>query len=97
MGFDFYEIPTLPDNGENLVGFAVSPSAIFVATAPITPVEEVRNAGTSYFMAVDPASGVALSYRAFGNSQLDNAVHIIECSYGYALGNANALKRITSA
>ncbi len=96
-GFDYYDIPTIPPNGENLVGFAVFQSAILVATAPVPPVQEVRNSGTSYSLVVDPQTGIAFEYRTFGNNTLDTAVHIIECNYGFAKGNGNALKRVTSA
>jgi hypothetical protein len=46
---------------------------------------------------VDPQSGAALEYRTFGNNVLDTATHTIECSFGWAKGNGNALKRIVSA
>src|SRR5581483_4899510 len=37
MGFDYYDVPTLPDNGENLCGMAVFKSAVGVAFAPVEP------------------------------------------------------------
>jgi len=97
MGFDYVEIPTIPSNSENLVGFAVFKSAVLVATAPVPPVEEVRNAGTQYQIVTDPQSGISFEYRQFGDNVTDKATHVVECSYGFAKGNANALKRITSA
>jgi hypothetical protein len=97
FGFDYVELPTIPGNSENLTGFAVHPSAILVATAPIPPTEEVRRAGTSYEFVTNPETGVSLELRSFGNPTLDRGEHYIECNYGFALGNANALKRITSA
>ena len=97
MGFNYAENPTVPTNSENLVGFAVFQSAILVATAPVPPVQEVRNSGTTYSVVTDPTSGVAFEYRAFGDNTLDTAVNVVEVSYGWAKGNGNALKRITSA
>ena len=97
MGFDYVESPTIPANGENLVGFAAFASAILVAFAPVPPVAEVRNAGVTYQMVVDPTSGAMFEYRTFGNVVLDSATHTIESSFGWAKGNGNALKRITSA
>lgn len=97
MGFNYAENPTIPSNSENLVGFAVFQSAILVATAPVPPVQEVRNSGTTYSVITDPTSGVAFEYRAFGDNTLDTAVNVVEVSYGFAKGNGNALKRITSA
>lgn len=97
FGFNYTENPTIPSNSENLVGFAVFQSAILVATAPVPPVQEVRNAGTSYSIITDPNSGVSFEYRTFGNNVTDVATHVIEVSFGWAKGNGNALKRITSA
>lgn len=95
-GYDYIEIPTIPTNGQNLVGFAVFQSAILVATAPVPPVEEVRNSGTTYEVVTDPQTGMSFEYRTFGNNVTDTGTHTIECSYGYAKGNGNALKRIVS-
>lgn len=104
MGFDYVENPRIPGNSENLVGFAAHKSAILFASAPIAPVEEVRNAGTMYQMYVDPISGITIEYRRFGNNTLDQAMHIIESNYGYAVGNnyqsaskLGAIRRIVSA
>lgn len=97
FGFNYLENPTIPTNSQNLVGFAVFQSAVLVATAPVPPVQEVRNAGTSYSIITDPTSGVAFEYRTFGNNVTDVATNVIEVSYGWAKGNGNALKRITSA
>jgi ATP-dependent Clp protease protease subunit len=96
FGFSYREIPTIPSNSENLVGFATFVSAILFAQAPVPPTEEVRRDGTAYSIITDPATGIAFEYRTFGNSQADKAVHIIEASYGFAKGNGNALKRIVS-
>lgn len=97
LGFDYYVVPSLPGNSENLTGMAVYNSALLVAFSPIKPAEEVMDAGTRYLEAVDPKTGATLSMRRFGNSTLDKATHVIECAYGYAAGEAAACKRITSA
>lgn len=97
MGFDYFENPNIPSNSENLKGFAVFKSGILFATAPTPPAEEVRNAGTTYELLVEPATGVTLEYRTFGLPATDTANHIIECSYGYAAGQAGALFPIRSA
>jgi ATP-dependent protease ClpP protease subunit len=97
-GFDYIENPTIATSGsENLGGFAVFQSAILFATAPVPPIQEVRNAGTQYEIIVEPSSGIALEYRSFGNNVTDSAIHLGELSYGFAKGNANALKRIVTA
>lgn len=97
LGFDYIENPTIPDNGENLVGFAAHAAAILVATAPVPPVEEVRRAGCSYEVFTHPLTGITFEFRTFGDTTLDSATQVIELNYGFAVGNANALKRITSA
>lgn len=97
VGFDYVEIPTIPTNSENLVGFAAWKSAILFATAPVPPVQEVRNAGTTYEIFVDDQTGIGFEYRTFGSNVLDTATHVVEVSYGFAKGNANALKAIRSA
>lgn len=97
MGFDFAEFPTIPENGENLVGMALYKSAILVATAPVPPVKEVQDAGTRYTLVIEPTSGIAFEYRSFGDNILDTASQWVELSYGFAKGNGNALKRITRA
>lgn len=94
MGFDYSEWPTIPENAEKLVGFAVFKSALLVAFAAVPPAEEVRRAGTTYQIVTDPTTGIVLEYRTFGDGQMDSASHIIESSYGFAKGNGNALKRI---
>lgn len=96
-GFNYYKNSFLPANGENLCGFIAQKPAILIATAPIAPDEEVIRSGTRYSVAVDPDTGIALEYRSFGNNVLDISKHFVECNYGFAKGNASALKRLTSA
>lgn len=95
MGFDYVENPNIPENAEKLIGFAFWKYAILVAFAPVPPVDEVRRAGTTWELITDPASGISLEYRAFGNNVTDVATNVIESSYGYAAGLKTALKRIT--
>ncbi len=97
FGFNYLENPTIPGNGENLVGFAAQQSAILFAQAPVPPAPAVLNAGTTYSVATDDTTGVSLEYRAYGNSQRDRAENYIEANYGFAKGLAEALKRIVSA
>lgn len=97
FGFDYMTIPTIPGNSENLVGFATFTSSILLATAPVPPSQEVRNSGTSYEVVTDPNTGISFEYRHYGDNTLDTGKHTIECSYGFAKGNGNALKRIVSA
>ena len=95
MGFDYVENPVLTDctpyTSEGLIGFAVFKSAILVGFAPVPPVEEVRAAGTTYEMFLDPQTNAGFEYRTFGANSTDTATHIIECNYGFAKGVASAL------
>jgi len=94
-GFAPYEVPNLPDNGaEKIIGAAIYPSAILVATAPIQPAPEVMQVIT-YKRVVDSDTGFSFEYRAWGNPDFDVAKEVIEVNYGYAVGEGNALLRIT--
>lgn len=95
---DIYTVPTanLPSNAQNLTGFICHKSAALVATAPIMPAPAVRALMVQYDLAIDPASGIAVEYKLFGNAQLDNTIEVAECNYGYAAGVQTALARITS-
>ncbi len=94
-GFTAYEVPNLPDNtAEKIIGAAIFPSAILIAAAPINPTNEVR-AIIDYKRVTDPESGLTFEYRAWAAPDMDMTKEVIECSYGYAKGEDNALLRIT--
>ena len=96
-GFDTYEVPLLPANGsEKLGGMAVYPSALMVGFSPIEPHPTLRRTLVEYQVVTDPDSGLSLEYRAFGDPILDKVNEVIECNYGYAVGEAAALKRIVT-
>lgn len=95
-GFSYYESPTIPANGEGLKGMAVFQSAALVATAPILPAAGVRKVLVNYDVIVHPQLGIAFEYRYWGEPQPDSDFEVIECNYGYAKGNGDALKRITT-
>ena len=96
-GFALSKFNRLPDNSENLVGCAVYPSAIQVALSPIAPTPEVRAQLSAYDTLTDPDTGLTLEYRSWGDADSDSAKSIIECNYGFAVGESAALKRIVSA
>ena len=96
-GFDYYYRPNFPTNSEFLGGVAVHQSAIGVAMAPVQPAPGVRSQLVAFDVAVDLETGIALDYRAWGQPETDRDFHIIECSYGYATINLDALKRMTTA
>jgi hypothetical protein len=45
----------------------------------------------------DEKTGITLGYREFYDNDSGNVVAVLECFYGYALGEAASLKRIVSA
>lgn len=94
--FDVFSSPRIPGNSEHLVGFATMPSALLVATSPIMPGPGVRKQLVAYNLVTDPDTGISFEYRYWGNPDKDQDREIIECNYGYDLGEAAALKRITS-
>jgi hypothetical protein len=97
-GFDYFTMPNLPTNDEALGGFAVAPGAgaIFFASAPIAPGPGVRRVLSAFETVTDPATGISLVFRQWGDCDKDVTREIVECSYGYAAGNPAALKRITT-
>jgi len=97
-GFDDYVgTPFLPDNEENIVGMAVHQSAILTAFSPIQPGPNVMKHLADYRKVTDEESGLTLEYRAWGDPNGDADKAVIECNYGFAVGNQQALKIITSA
>jgi ATP-dependent protease ClpP protease subunit len=96
-GFDVAWMPNLPANGQNLIAFAAFASAILSAFAPVDPAAGVRQQLLAYEVATDPATGISFNYRHWGNPDADVDREVIECAYGYAAGEAAAIKRAVSA
>ncbi len=97
LDFDYLGGSPVPANGENLSGFVALPSAIMIAMAPIEPTDEVRKQLTSYELLTDEESGITITYRKWGNPDMDQTRGIMELTYGYAKGEADALKRFVTA
>jgi len=96
-GFEIAPLPSLPANGENLIGFAAYQSALLIAFAPVEPAQAVKDSLSAFEQVIDPDTGISLTFRKWGNADMDQSREIIECSYGFAAGEAAALKRIVSA
>lgn len=97
QGFRLAEFNLTPNNSENLVGFVVNPSAILVGFSPIAPAPSVMKTLSEYSYISDPDTGLTLEYRAWGDPDSDTSKEVIECNYGFAVGETAALKRIISA
>ncbi len=93
-GFDYYMCNYVPSNAEQLLGFIAYMSAILFAGSPIGPTDEVRNQLTAYEVVTDPQTGATFEYRLWGNADMDERRQVIECNYGYGVGETAALKRI---
>ncbi len=96
-GFDIHNSAEIPSNAQNLVGAAIYKSAILVGFASITPNPGVEKMLTDYRVVQDPDTGIYIEYRAWGDPDSDSFKEVIECNYGYAMGEAAALKRMVSA
>lgn len=96
LGFDLTVEPNLPTNDQFLSGFICWPSSVVVAFSPITPSDSVRDRLARYEQVVDPITGATFEYRAWGDPDMDQSRQIVEANYGFAVGEAAALKRICS-
>lgn len=97
FGFRYFVAENIPANAQNLVGFISMPSAILFASAPIVPDAEVRGQLGAYQIVTHPETGVTMEYRRWGNADFDQRREVIEVNYGFAVGEAAALKRAVSA
>lgn len=95
--FNLAHSNVIPANSENLIGFASFPSALLVGFSPIQPAPEVMDQLSRYEVVSDPATGISLEYRQWGDADSDTAKRVIEVNYGKAVGEAAALKRLLSA
>lgn len=94
-GFMTYRSSLVPANAQNLVGFAAYPSALVTAMRYLQP--SGRSQDGVYRPVADENTGITLGYREFYDNDKGEVVAVLECFYGFALGEASALKRIVSA
>jgi len=92
-GFNLFETVVIPaDHPENLVGFAVHPSAVAVAIRYLQPIAEYQQAGA----VTDPQTGMTFGYLRFTDTRANKIFVTLECLYGFTVGKGEALKRIVS-
>jgi|GEM_PF-460919 len=96
FGLDYYVVNALPSNGENLVGVLMHKSAILFATSPIMPADEVRAQLSAYEVVTNAETGISFEYRRWGNPDMDQRREVIECNYGYEVGEVAGLERLVS-
>lgn len=92
-GFDLHETVILPDNGENLVGFAAHPSGMAVAMRYMLPVANYDEAGA----VTDPETGLTFGYLRFSEVQSNRVFVTVECLYGFKTALPDGIKRIVRA
>ncbi len=94
-GMNVYESNVIPDNSENLVGFAGNGSGIAVAMRYLEPQD-----GNTYSVAeplVDNETGLVLGIREWYDNDTGTKYMTFEAIGGKAVGIAAGLKRIVSA
>lgn len=94
-GFDLFDNNSIPANGESLTGFVTLQSAVLVGFAPITPIDP-KNI-VDYYTMTDEETKLTLEWRTWFDPFKDTLHTVIECNYGYEVGQEEALKRIVSA
>lgn len=95
VGFEVFQSSAVPDNGENLVGFAATPSAIAIAMRYLVP--QNPSMYTSTMRLQDPTTGIVVGVREFGLPDTGTNYLVFECNYGSAVGQDDALTRLVSA
>lgn len=95
LGFDYYRSNLIPGNGENLVGMAVYPSAILIAMRVLAP--HKSNKYSIVDVVTDPETGITIQILEWYDETHRVVKRVMECNYGYAVGESAALKRLVSA
>lgn len=95
-GFDVSEFVDLPANGQNLVGFAGTRTALaFASRLPDDPGQGQSNVRIS--TVTDEQTGLSLQVREWYNPDLAKFNRTYTLMYGVAKGQTDALQRIVSA
>lgn len=92
-GFDLFETSALPDNNEELVGFAAHPSSIAIAMRYLEPVATYDEAGA----VTDPTTGLTFGYLRYTDTKSNKVYITLEALYGFTVARAAGLKRIIAA
>lgn len=94
-GFRTFEYPQLPDNAENLAGFALQPGALLVATRLPTPPADGTFAG-DIAVVRDDKSGLALQVRTWYDALKGQEFRTFTLMYGVAVGDAARMQRLVA-
>lgn len=98
-GFKVADTPSLPDNGEHLVGAGFSKSALVLSTRlPIDYTQILPGASFGNVTVVtNPDSGFSVMQAEYVDHKLGSANQRSAWMYGKAKGQANALQRLKNA
>ena len=99
-GLKTVEAPGLPPSGgtpasENLTGYIAKPAGVAVAMRAVA--SQATDKLVAYRVMSDPVTGATLVYRCWYKDAYGKLFHTFETLYGASVGQAEALKRITSA
>lgn len=96
FGFNLYKSNCIPANSENLAGFAANPDGMLVAMRALIPEAGIsgRPMVTPF---TDPESGMTIVMREWFDPDNDASKRVLECNYGYRVGNATGVKRLVTA
>lgn len=92
-GFNVFETGCVPDNGENLVGFAAHPSSLAIAMRYLTPIANYDEAGA----VTDPVTGLTFGYLRYTDTKSNKVYITLEALYGFKVVRPAGLLRIVSA
>jgi uncharacterized protein (DUF1778 family) len=95
LGFDMHESTIVPANGENLVGFAVHPSAMAIAIRPLKPQAPGEYLETRVIS--DKMTGISLGYRRHYAPGKGKHFCTFEAVYGAVAAVPAALARLVTA
>ena len=92
-GFNVFETGCVPDNGENMVGFAAHPSSLAIAMRYLTPIANYDEAGA----VTDPVTGLTFGYLRYTDTKSNKVYITLEALYGFKVVRPAGLQRIVSA
>ena len=92
-GFNVFETGCVPDNGENLVGFAAHPSSLAIAMRYLTPIANYDEAGA----VTDPVTGLTFGDLRYTDTKSNKVYITLEALYGFKVVRPAGLQRIVSA
>jgi hypothetical protein len=95
LGFEMHNSNIMPSNGQNLVGFAVHPSAMAIAIRSLVPQEPGEYLESKII--TDKATGIGLGYRRHYSAAKGTHFCTFEAIYGAVAAVPAALCRLVTA